>query len=348
MKIIFCLVRNPWAKQKPLAKTAISADELFWVEPLRALGHEVFTFDLDDYLAGESCPNKQDDGALLRFVQKIRPDWVFMNDYSNDTISPETWNAISKLCKTTDWLGDDEQRFFEYSSIKAKLFTHPVTCDFVSYERYKKLGMQNIILSSWGSVDYRTTAEEATDASTYDATFVGAYSAQRDFLRRFLISSGLKVRFYGNGWGTGKVSLGQMKNIFRTSKINLSLQKLAANYDVRFLMRYPKKIALLLRNHLYRPTQNFPQQILARYFEINACGGFQLAEYAPMLEEYYHIGKEIATFSTPDNLLRLTNYYLDHPEKRKAIARQGHDRAIREHLMIHRLRALIDRVNSDG
>ena len=62
--------------------------------------------------------------------------------------------------------------------------------------------------------------------------------------------------------------------------------------------------------------------VKARFFEINACGGFQMAFYAEGLETEYEIGKEIAIFNNIDELIRRVKYYLSNEEDRKNIARR--------------------------
>lgn len=331
MKIVVCLVTHPWRNHK-----YDNMGEAYFAEPLRKLGHEALMFNMDDYLSGPGLPSRPDDGALVRFVREVKPGWVLMNDYTNDTFTENTWKAIAEICPTTDWFGDDQQRFDDYSSLKARWFTHPVTCDYFSYPRYLEKGINGIIQSGWGAIDYSEVKEEETDAAAYDVTHVGVYSHYRDFLKQLLISRGIKVKFYGPGWEGGRLSTGQMKNVFRTSKISLSLQKIAVSYDIRYLLRHPTRLAALARNS-FRGTKLYRKQINARYFEINACGGFQLAEYVPMIEEFYDIGREITVFSSPEEMADLVSYYLAAGDKRLSIARKGAEKALTSHLMMHRL-----------
>ncbi len=339
MKIVFCLVKNLGGNPA----LGVSTERLYWIDPLRKLGHEVYEFELDEYLKGRGLPSKDDDGKLLEFVNKVAPNWVFMNDWSNDTISKNTWEAISRICKTSDWFGDDNHRFYSYSLFKARYFTHPITCDFFAYDNYVQHGFDNVILSQWGSLDFDSIQEEEVNAYRYDVTFVGAFSPYRKFIYDFLTRHGLNVKFYGNGWG-GRVNLGQMKNIFRTSKINLNPAKMAANYDLRYMLKSPaRRFGSYLKDIVFR-REPIVKQIKARYFEINACGGFQISEYSPMIEKYYDIGRELVVFSNPDDLLSLINYYLRRREEREQIAKRGRHKAINNHLMIQRLSEVINKI----
>jgi spore maturation protein CgeB len=77
-------------------------------------------------------------------------------------------------------------------------------------------------------------------------------------------------------------------------------------------------------------------QIKLRNFEIPGCGGFTLSGKADNLDEYYVDGKEIATFSSLDDLIGKINYYLEYDEERKNIAEAGYKRTLKEHTYMHR------------
>lgn len=341
MKIVFCLVRYIGGNKE----LGPSLEEIYWVEPLRQLGHDVYIFDLDDYLSGPGLVSKKDDGRLLEYVKKIKPDWVVMNDYSNDTISAQTWKEIAKICKSSDWFGDDNHRYDNYTRYKAAYFTHPITCDFFSYDKYIKDGYKNVIMSQWAAFNFDLIEEEPTDAHLYDVTFVGTYSNYRKCIYDYLKKNKISVQFYGNGWPGGKVTLGQMKNIFRTSKINLCLEKLATNYDIRFLLSDRMRLlSFIKRTMMGKPLYTIHKQIKARHFDICMCGGFQISEYVPMLEKYFNIGKELVVFSSLEELLALIQYYLPRKKEREEIALAGQYRTRAEHLMIHRWQQVISQL----
>jgi spore maturation protein CgeB len=65
-----------------------------------------------------------------------------------------------------------------------------------------------------------------------------------------------------------------------------------------------------------------------RSFEIPACGGFMLHERTGELLEQYKEGLEVACFGSVEELADKVDYYLAHPEERKAIARAGHLRCV--------------------
>jgi spore maturation protein CgeB len=74
-----------------------------------------------------------------------------------------------------------------------------------------------------------------------------------------------------------------------------------------------------------------------RLFELAACEAFQLTDERPGLGELFEIGREIVTFKDPADLRNKIAYYLAHPEQRRAIARHGRERALRDHTYDRRL-----------
>jgi len=82
-------------------------------------------------------------------------------------------------------------------------------------------------------------------------------------------------------------------------------------------------------------------QIKARTFEVPGAGGFLMTEYAPGLERYYEIGKEIEVFDNPAVLIQKCRYYLANPRERDSIARAGYERTRQQHTYEHRLSELL-------
>jgi spore maturation protein CgeB len=80
-----------------------------------------------------------------------------------------------------------------------------------------------------------------------------------------------------------------------------------------------------------------------RTFEIPGFGGFLLTQRSrEQSEELYVEGEEIVCFDSVEELNEKARYYLDHDAERLAIARRGHERAVREHQAIHRLARVVD------
>ena len=96
-------------------------------------------------------------------------------------------------------------------------------------------------------------------------------------------------------------------------------------------------------NATIKPIQTgLPQRI----FDICGCGGFLLTNFQSELPEYYEPRKEVAVFSSAEELLDLCNYYLTHEEERSRLAAAGYQRTRREHTYDIRIAKMIQIVHS--
>jgi hypothetical protein len=140
----------------------------------------------------------------------------------------------------------------------------------------------------------------------FDATFVGGMKANRLEYITNIISKGAYVKYLGGG-DSQKVQLGNIVKIYNQSRINLNFSSSHENLDTN------------------------SRRILNRVFEVTLSGGFLLTEYAPGLENYFEIGREIECFETAQEAAEKIQYYLKHPEEREQIAERGYLRAQREY-----------------
>lgn len=68
-----------------------------------------------------------------------------------------------------------------------------------------------------------------------------------------------------------------------------------------------------------------------RFLELPANGVFQLCDNPEQLHRYFVPGKEIVGFSSLEECIERTHYYLRHEDERRAIAAAGHARAMRDY-----------------
>ncbi len=92
------------------------------------------------------------------------------------------------------------------------------------------------------------------------------------------------------------------------------------------------------------PDPNSELSFDPRCLEIAAAGGFLLCFHTHDIESYFDVGRECATFRDEQELLEQISAHLADPQKRTLIARAGQQRVQRDHLIRHRLHALVDGV----
>lgn len=78
-----------------------------------------------------------------------------------------------------------------------------------------------------------------------------------------------------------------------------------------------------------------------RTFEIAACGTLQLCDERSDLSLFYKPGEEIVIYRSPEDLAAKAEYYLNHPEERRAVALNALRRTFSEHTYSHRIAAML-------
>ena len=84
-----------------------------------------------------------------------------------------------------------------------------------------------------------------------------------------------------------------------------------------------------------------------RVFDIMGVGGFLLSNYQEEFEELYTPGKDVVLYSSMDELIDKTKFYLTHERERLTIAMNGYKRTIAEHTMKIRAVQMLNTVFGD-
>jgi spore maturation protein CgeB len=326
MKILFVDLEFDYGDQKRGINTI---GQLGFHKSLQKLGHSVSTFYYDYYLKGNLKKLQVD---LKEKADQVQPDLIFFILF-RDQFEIETLEYLKSKYKTMNWFGDDTWRFDSFTQKYAPHFTYCVTTDKFALPKYRKLGVQNVVWAQWAAID--DDREVMNLPYQFEVTFIGAKNPYRQYLINYFKNHGIKVECFGNGWPNGMISNDKMINVFNTSKINLNLSN-SASWDLRYLLKNPKNIL-----HSFHTKKQF-SQTKARNFEINFYNGFQLADYVPSLEDYYHIGKEIACYTNPDEAILLMVYYLENDEERERIKLSGFKKARECYSYTHQLKKVFE------
>lgn len=201
----------------------------------KKLGHEVDFFAYDSYLTKDRKADLQRD--LIDFIRSRKPDLTYIA-LLQDQFELETLTTLKGLTRTFCWMGDDAWRFDGYSKKYAPYFSEVITTDHYSVSKYKKLGIQSVVLSQWAAMDVpglELPKETHNSKFQYqrDVAFLGWGNPSRKWMIGQLEKKGVKVECFGYGWPNGVVSTEKMIEIFQTSKINLNLSN-SISHDLRY------------------------------------------------------------------------------------------------------------------
>lgn len=298
---------------------------------LKDLGHEVILFD---YMAelkrlGKTEMNRK----LLALAQGSRPDLAMFSLYT-DQLDPATVKQLSSYTRTLCFFHDDTWRV-EFSQFWARHFDFFTTPDVYGERKYTALRLPNAIHFPFGCNEklYCKTGV----SKKYDVSFVGGWHPYREWLIKRLRKAGFTVQTAGYRWPGGIVSHEEMVQIFNESRVNLNMSN-SASWDTRYLLSTPRGLINRIR------SSKTVEQLKARHFEINGCGGFQLSYYVEGLETYYDIGKEIGIYVDPDDLLEKVKLYLADESLRDSIAQAGYQRTLAMHTFEKRFAQVFERM----
>jgi spore maturation protein CgeB len=257
---------------------------------------------------------------LLNIAYVEEPDIMFMVpfDPEHDPLRScvERITVCSKT-RTVAWFCDSHYRYDSFDSRWAPCLNLCLTTSREALAWYERDGFE-VHKTQWGMApNYESTGEP----KDIDVSFVGLPHGNRRQVVQALHMAGINIRAYGGGWPLGRLNFPEMLSVWSRSKIVLNLSNAAG---------MGKK------------------QVKGRNFEVPAVGSFLLTERMDELDEYYVDGKEIGTYSTVSEMLEKIKHYLSNPDEREAVARAGHERTIKDHLLADRLRKAFEHAQAIG
>ena len=115
--------------------------------------------------------------------------------------------------------------------------------------------------------------------------------------------------------------------------------------DFREVQKYYNgaKINLNIHRNPFEPPSFNRMSVSAtspndRAFALAGCGSFQIVDQTrPDLWDCFRPGRDMVGFSDETDLIRLINYFLDKPEKRREIGKSSQTNAYTRHTFAHRL-----------
>ena len=89
--------------------------------------------------------------------------------------------------------------------------------------------------------------------------------------------------------------------------------------------------------------RNIRTGIPLRAWDIVGAGGFLMTSFQLEYMDFFENGKDYVYYESHDDLLRKTEYYLNHEDERAQIARNGHEKAVKFHSYEKRLEFILDK-----
>lgn len=273
--------------------------------------------------------------TLLRRIKQSSAGFVLLFGTETDLLFPETLRALAALkIKKILWIidtaidGKAPSRIITHS---LPVFDLCLAADAHFPQIYRQSGAKTVEILELGCDPeiHRPLHLTPEEKETYGSplVYIGNYFAQGEYRLSLLhlLCEKFPVKLWGRGWEkakepaikkawTGKsVYRDEMCKVYSASKICLNI--------------LPKESINLLN---------------VRIFEAAACGAMVLTEHRERLADAYAVGKEIESFSSPDELLKKIEYFLSHEDERKKLADAGRQKTLSAHTYENRMKRLCE------
>jgi len=331
MKIIFCSYHNPHY---------LTITE-YIERALKKLSHNVEIFDDRSFIIPGKIRKrfkslhyfdlKRINRNLLKLVERFKPD-IYL-ETGGYRIFPETIKIIKNMgIKTILWtidpIKENDPRikmaeFYDYvfcggtemievlkeNNVKIKNgpFFLPFACDPEIHKRIEDLSKKD---------------KEKYKA---DISFVGSYYSNREEIFKNLLDFNFKI--WGPGWKKAKSPINKIANDEK-----LKVEEWRKIYSL-------SKIVLVVH---YNDGINPCYQVSPKVYEILSCRGFLIVDNQRDLNSLFEDGKHLVIFHNVKDLKEKIEYYLNHPEEREKIAKEGYKEVIKKHSYCERLKKLLE------
>ncbi len=262
--------------------------------------------------------------ALLDGVLWFRPDLVVISKGNN--VYPETLEAIRDglpgvvmiNINYDDFLSPSSSNRFSDLARTVSLYDWIFPSKMANVGELRELGARRV---EYVPLGYDETAHypvlpgrEIFLRHRSHLIFAGTYTAERAGYLENL--SGYNLAVWGAHWPGRKVSRDLWRRIRRTGN-----NRILRGPELSAVLN-ASGIALNFLRKDNRDTHNH------RSFELPACGVFTLSQRSEELRTFFAEGKEIAFFSSPEELRDKADYYLKHGEEREKMAREARIRLV--------------------
>lgn len=268
------------------------------------------------------------EARLRRAVAEFRPDLLFVirgNSFERQVIAEIKEQFGIRACVGW-WVKDprsDDQMLRD-----AAIYDHYFCIHTHGYDA--GTGIHHLPALGIYSSLYRPVARRNESSFVADIVFAGGYGERRDEYVRPLLDHDLRI--YGPGWRKGR------------RMFDRSLMRRWAGSGIwgEPLVDLYCRSRIVLNVSSWDPRRLGGQNL--RLLDVPATGAFLLTDHTDEVLEYFTPGRDIDTFSSPDELRDKVAYYLAHPDVRERIARSGHERSLLLPTYEARMKALLEAV----
>lgn len=262
--------------------------------------------------------------ALLNRVRAFKPDVTLL--YQGHYFDPDTVRQLRKSTFVAGYHNDDP--FGIKKNILRYRHFHKALHEYSGFHAYRKPNVDELLAAGvpkvklllpyfrpWVDYPRTLTTEEAAQWSC-DICFAGHLEPdERIGHLSALACADIKLRLYTQPEHARSLLPPDVWNRIGPTQV-------ARNDDYRKAL-CGSRIALSFYSRWNR------DQYTRRSFEIPACGVFLLSERTEAMTALFKEGVEAEYFSSTEELLDKTRFYLEHDAKRLAIAQQGRDKVVR-------------------
>lgn len=296
---------------------------------LLSLGHEVVTVDRSIYLdSGPAWLRKvklhlhlgpgmaEYNSILCEKVNAFNPDLIYIDH--GLSLWPETIRQLAKHSArlvhfTSEYFKVNEYTYRHFYKVVDQFDAHVITNSLV-IPKLREMKARKIILSefAYDPLLHLPPVWKPGEEKQYsnDVIFIGHWEPATEKIIAHLRGEGIHVCVRGPGWHKAKRLEDRMsiRPVFGEDYVKLIA---GAKIGLGILSKWNKN------------------QSMSRTFEIPAIGSFLLAERTDEHCSYFEEGKEAEYFSSFDEIVEKSKFYLNNELRRKEIAIAGWQRCLR-------------------
>ena len=267
-------------------------------------------------------------------VIQANPDLVFVSTaiHFPDSFFEQIDKVRNAGIKTAIWFLDDPYRL-DITVTWAAHFCYVFTTDYGCVKLYQDNGSAayHLPMAAATSIYFKST--KATIFHN-DVCFISTCFPNREALIHTIAPKLATKRFLVGGCLWKPSPHYEYCDLLAPEQVNECYNQTAIVLNLNRPMDCPK----FNRNERITVC---PTCVNPRTFEICAAGAFQLTDIRVDLCKLYTPGVEVETYASTEELLEKIEYYLVHEQERRAIAKNGMERTLREHTYLHRIHTIL-------